>query len=154
MNKCLLATIIQQTYFYLDWQSNRFNSLRPGPSLARTFTHYEPIMPYCLLDRKGHSPLYTKIVLLTKCSNMYMYIPQCTTLSLQRSHLNVMASQITGNSIVCSSVSFSVCQRKHQSSTSLGLCEGNPPFTGGFPSQRASNAESVSKMTSFCYDLV
>ena len=25
-----------------------------------------------------------------------------------------------------------------------GLCEGNPPVTGGFPSQRASNAENVS----------
>ena len=23
----------------------------------------------------------------------------------------------------------------------LALCEGNPPVTGGFPSQRASNAE-------------
>ena len=27
---------------------------------------------------------------------------------------------------------------------SLVLCEGNPPGTGGFPSKRASNAESVS----------
>ena len=25
-----------------------------------------------------------------------------------------------------------------------GLCEGNPPVTGGFPSQRASNVENVS----------
>ena len=25
-----------------------------------------------------------------------------------------------------------------------GLCEGNPPVTGGFPSQRASNAENAS----------
>ena len=25
-----------------------------------------------------------------------------------------------------------------------GLCEGNPPVTGGFPSQRASNADNVS----------
>ena len=25
-----------------------------------------------------------------------------------------------------------------------GLCEGNPPVSGGFPSQRASNAENVS----------
>ena len=25
-----------------------------------------------------------------------------------------------------------------------GICEGNPPVTGGFPSQRASNAENVS----------
>ena len=45
---------------------------------------------------------------------------------------------------------------KHQSSALLALCEGNPPVTnvalceekppvtGGFPSQRASNAESIS----------
>ena len=26
----------------------------------------------------------------------------------------------------------------------LALCEGNPPVTGGFPSQRASNAEVIS----------
>ena len=26
----------------------------------------------------------------------------------------------------------------------IGLCEGNSPMTGEFPSQRASNAESVS----------
>ena len=29
--------------------------------------------------------------------------------------------------------------RRHQSSTLLALCEGKPPVTGGFPSQRASN---------------
>ena len=29
-----------------------------------------------------------------------------------------------------------------------GLCVGNPPVTGGFPSQRASDAENVSMMTS------
>ena len=28
-------------------------------------------------------------------------------------------------------------------STLLALCEGNPPMTGGFPSQRASNAELI-----------
>ena len=33
---------------------------------------------------------------------------------------------------------------EHQSFTSLALCEGNPPVTGGFPSQRASNVERIS----------
>ena len=33
---------------------------------------------------------------------------------------------------------------KTQSLTLLALCEGNPPVTGGFPSQRASNAEIFS----------
>ena len=51
-----------------------------------------------------------------------------------------MASQITGVSIVCPTAD----QTKHQSSALLALCEGNPPVTGGFPSQRVSNAENVS----------
>ena len=32
-------------------------------------------------------------------------------------------------------------QRKHQSSMSLAFVRGNPLMTGGFPSQKASNAE-------------
>ena len=52
-------------------------------------------------------------------------------------------------SIVCSTVCSDWQQRKHQSSSLLALCEGNlwvtgSWFTRGFPSQRASNAESVS----------
>ena len=50
--------------------------------------------------------------------------------------MSAMASQITGISIVCSTVCSSLGQRKHQSSASL--------VTGGFPSQRASNTENVS----------
>ena len=34
--------------------------------------------------------------------------------------------------------------KRYQSSALLALCEGNLPVTGGFPSQRASNAESFS----------
>ena len=34
-------------------------------------------------------------------------------------------------------------EEKHQISALLDLCEGNPPVIGGFPSQRASNGESV-----------
>ena len=41
----------------------------------------------------------------------------------------------TGASIVYSKVCWGADQRKHQSSTSLAR-EGNPPFTGEFPSQR------------------
>ena len=54
--------------------------------------------------------------------------------------ISVMASQITGDSIVCSTVCSGADQRKHQSSTK----EGNPSVTGGFPSQRASDADNVS----------
>ena len=35
-------------------------------------------------------------------------------------------------------------QRNHESSTLLTPCEGNPPMTCGFPSQRVSNAENIS----------
>ena len=39
----------------------------------------------------------------------------------------------------------------YQSLILLVLCEGNPPMTGGFPSERASNVESVS-MTQWHHD--
>ena len=55
--------------------------------------------------------------------------------------MSAMESQITGVSVVCSAACSGADQRKHQSPTSLGLCEGNPPVTSGFPSQRASNAK-------------
>ena len=53
--------------------------------------------------------------------------------------MSAMASQITGASIVCSTICSGV-DKKHQSSASLG----NPPVTGGFSSQTASHAENVS----------
>ena len=39
---------------------------------------------------------------------------------------------------------FAKPERKYQSSVPLAFCERNPPVTGGFPSQRAINAENVS----------
>ena len=35
-------------------------------------------------------------------------------------------------------------KKKHKRSALLSLCEGNPPVTGGFPSQRDRNAENIS----------
>ena len=52
--------------------------------------------------------------------------------------------QSNSNLTVCSTVCSGWQQRKQHSSTLLALCEGNPPVTGGFPSQRASNTESIS----------
>ena len=52
-------------------------------------------------------------------------------------------------STVCLPVCAGWDRRKHQSSISLALCGGNPPMTGGFLSQRASNVESVS--ISWCH---
>ena len=57
---------------------------------------------------------------------------------------SAMASQITVVLIVCSAVCSGAHKRKHQSSVLLAFCEGNPPVTGGFPSQRASNVENIS----------
>ena len=39
---------------------------------------------------------------------------------------------------------FQTNNREHQMSTLLALCEGYPPVTVGFPSQRASNVERFS----------
>ena len=75
-------------------------------------------------------------------SNMYsgarMFI---TNIKLQRRHMSIMTSQITrietAGSAACSD------KRKYQSSTLLTLCVGNQLVTGGSPSQRATDAESV-----------
>ena len=55
-----------------------------------------------------------------------------------------MASQITGVSSVCSILFFRRRLKKTSKFRVADLCEGNPPVTNGFPSQRASNAENVS----------
>ena len=54
-----------------------------------------------------------------------------------------MASQITRNSIVCSSV-FTHTTKKTPKLHVTGFCEENPPETVGFCSQRFTNAKSVS----------
>ena len=57
--------------------------------------------------------------------------------------INVMVSQITSISTVCLTACSGADIREHESSASLALNVGNPPVIGRFPSQRASNAESV-----------
>ena len=55
-----------------------------------------------------------------------------------------MTSQINGVSFVCSTCVFMPRISKKSSKLRVtGLCEGNSPVTGRFPSQRASNAENV-----------
>ena len=54
-----------------------------------------------------------------------------------------MAPQLTGVSIVCSAVCLGADQRKIKFRVT-GIGDGNPPVTGGFSSQRASNAENGS----------
>ena len=54
-----------------------------------------------------------------------------------------VTSQITGSFTFCSTV-CSGTSKKISKLRITGLCEGYPPVTGGFPSQRVSNAESGS----------
>ena len=57
--------------------------------------------------------------------------------------MNTMAFQITGVSVVYSTVLLDADQRKHQSSASLA-CAGNSPVTGELSAQKASNAKNLS----------
>ena len=74
-------------------------------------------------------------------------LPQCVNEmaqvhSLQWCDNSFMASQITGwrKWLFVQQLVFSTLIKK----ASLALCGRNPPLTGGFPSQRASNVERVS----------
>ena len=58
--------------------------------------------------------------------------------------MSVMASQITCRTIVYLSAYSGTDQRKKSKVCITGLCEGNSPVTGEFPTQRASNVENVS----------
>ena len=57
--------------------------------------------------------------------------------------MGAMVSQITDIQIVYSTVCLGPDKKKSKLRIS-GLCEGNSPVTGEFPSQRASNVENVS----------
>ena len=58
--------------------------------------------------------------------------------------MSAMASQITGVLIVCLIKRlFSRRSKKASKLHVIGLCQGNSPVTGEFPTQRASNAEDV-----------
>ena len=58
--------------------------------------------------------------------------------------MSAMASQITGVSIVYSTVCLGADRGKHQSSASQAFFAGNSPVTDEFRAERASNAENVS----------
>ena len=55
--------------------------------------------------------------------------------------MGAIASPITSLTIVCSSVFFQAQIKENTKAPHHRLCEGNPPVTGGFPSQRASNTD-------------
>ena len=64
-------------------------------------------------------------------------------LSLWRRQIIVLASWITGQSSVCSTLCLDRQQRNIKG-VLLPFCEGNPPVSGGFPAQKDSNADYVS----------
>ena len=81
------------------------------------------------------------------CRKISLLLDLCNS-SLSHIHysdviMSAMASQITGVSIVCSTV----CSGAHKKTSKLRvtcLYEGNPSMIGGFLLKRASNTENVS----------
>ena len=72
--------------------------------------------------------------------NISKPLGDCYIFHHYRNTISVIASQITSVPIVCSAVCSGVDQRKYPRHWPLW---GNPPVTGGFSSQRASDAENV-----------
>ena len=69
--------------------------------------------------------------------------------------MGTIASQITGLTIVYSTVYWDADQRKTSKLRVTGLCAGNSPGTGEFPAQMASYAENVAiLMTSSWYAIM
>ena len=68
---------------------------------------------------------------------------------LQWNHMSIMASQITGNSTINSTISSCWQHWEPQNHPLLTLCEGNPLVTSQFPVNRGSSEESTF-MTSSC----
>ena len=58
--------------------------------------------------------------------------------------MGAMASQITSLTIIYSTILFRCRWKKTSELRITGLCVGNSPVTGEFPTQRTSNVENVS----------
>ena len=119
--------------------------------------HNETVMPF--QGTKSSSLIAQEIVKKTICSaaddknfvkmtdilvSVMHHITQPTCCVTNDTHYNdvimsPMASQIISIAIVYSTVYSVANQRKHH-----GLCVGNSPVTGEFPTQMASNAENAS----------
>ena len=100
----------------------------PVHNVIRWLQTYQGPKPSCREYSDGH--YYIIVSDITMMSHMPHSIPN---------HL-----QLHCLSIACSGWH----PKKHQSSALLVHCEGNPPVTGGFPSQRASNEKNFP-----CYDI-
>ena len=85
--------------------------------------------------------------LISHCTEQWHNYPVAREMSLKHYNdviMSAMAFQITSLTIVYATV-YSSCRSKKTSKFCVtGLCEGNSPVTGEFPTQRASDAENVS----------
>ena len=84
---------------------------------------------YCKISKSLQLALYRVI----KCSYRFKHYDDVI--------MGAMASEITGFTIVYSTVYSRRRSKKTSKLRVTGLCEKNSPVTGEFPSQRASNAE-------------
>ena len=120
---CELLTMFCVCYVYVNWPWYLF-----GPNGSIKYYYYFHVkLRYSLLfwhpmDVAKHYP------------GWYNKDHYCDVI------MSTMASQINGASIGCSTA----CSKKTSKLRDASLCEGNPPITGGIPSQKASNAENVS----------
>ena len=72
-------------------------------------------------------------------------LPWYWPISFQWRHNNELDGVSNHRRIDCLfNLMFSCRSKKTSKLRITGPCEGNPPMTGGFPSQRANNAENVS----------
>ena len=130
-----------QTVHQLGTSYDKCGSNKPFYSMI---THFR--------SRNTPTTMLDLIYVLSRCYSTIIHhfwlcgsIMQCITISHDH-YLDVimsaMASHITGVSIVGSTICSGADQRKYLGVT--GLCEGNPPLTSVFPSQRVRNAANVS----------
>ena len=77
---------------------------------------------------------------MVQCDYHYWYLKMKL---LQWRHNEHDVDSITNLTNVYSTVYSGPDQRKKSKLRVTGLCEGNSPVTGVFPTQRASNAETV-----------
>ena len=96
---------------------------------------------------------YLQITQMRNVVSHVFLLNSCATHEVRFSDviMSAMASQITGVIIVYSTVCSGADRRKHKKLRVTGLCEGNPPATGEFPSQNASNSENVGLGGIFAY---
>ena len=85
----------------------------------------------------------SSILLLYQKTHTRLYIFYAVYFHYNDIIMSAVASQITGFSIVYSTVVSDADQRKHQNSASMAFV-GKSPVTREFPAQKASDAENVS----------